>query len=356
MKALRFLLYTLAGIAFLVAASSFFARTTYYIERSIEIKAPFDTVYPQVRYFKNFEKWSPWHGLDDQQKNTLTGPDGAVGTTYAWDGNEDVGAGSQTIRYVSPDSIHIEVETLRPWKGKGPSFFRITPMGDKTRVTWAYNMYIGRPWNAAAMLTDVNARVGKDWERGLGNLKKLCEKLARKKYRGFEVLEYEMESRYYVGYRQKLDSAGVQAFYDENFPKALKAAKAMKSEVIGGISGLFWTWGDSTDMAATVPIKEEEDPEEGASIFPLGGAQAALIEYYGPHTGTGKAHMAMDSFLADRKLRVVPPMIEEYITDPATEKDTMKWLTKIIYFIAPQSDSLTLEPPAAAPPVKGKKK
>jgi hypothetical protein len=40
--------------------------------------------------------------------------------------------------------------------------------------------------------------------------------------------------------------------------------------------------------------------------------------------------------LAANNLVYVAPAIEEYVVTPATEKDTSKWLTKVIYFAEPQ--------------------
>ena len=42
----------------------------------------------------------------------------------------------------------------------------------------------------------------------------------------------------------------------------------------------------------------------------------------------------MDEYMKDFGLLNNPPIIEEYVTDPSTEKDPAKWLTKIIYYIA----------------------
>ncbi len=64
-----------------------------------------------------------------------------------------------------------------------------------------------------------------------------------------------------------------------------------------------------------------------------------MIDYYGAYDKIGEAHMAMDDCMADMKMRSVPPVIEEYVTDPASESDTSRWLTKVIYFIEPAVDS-----------------
>jgi effector-binding domain-containing protein len=53
----------------------------------------------------------------------------------------------------------------------------------------------------------------------------------------------------------------------------------------------------------------------------------------GGYSGIGKAHEAMDAYMASNKLEQKAPVIEEYITDPGSEPDSSKWLTKIMYLI-----------------------
>src|SRR5690348_16360263 len=69
----------------------------YKVERSIVIKAPVSTVYEEVRYFKNFNYWSPWYSLDTTATIEITGTDGEVGAKYSWTSKkDDVGSGSMT--------------------------------------------------------------------------------------------------------------------------------------------------------------------------------------------------------------------------------------------------------------------
>jgi effector-binding domain-containing protein len=56
-----------------------------------------------------------------------------------------------------------------------------------------------------------------------------------------------------------------------------------------------------------------------------------LVEYYGNPEGTGAAHGAIESYCKQQGLVAGEPAIEEYVTDPASEPDTSKWLTRIYY-------------------------
>ncbi len=348
MRALKILLYIVLGLAAAVIGLGFFATKEYHVERSIEINAPHDTVFEQVRFFKNFPKWSPWQGIDPKMKTSISGTDGEVGAAYTWSGNDDVGTGTQTIKSITPQRIDIELAFKEPWESVSPSFIKLEDKGAKTHVSWGFDMHIGFPWNAFAMFTNVDAAVGKDYEHGLANLKRICEELAHPKYRGYEVTESDIPVKYYVGVRKVVPFAEIPAFFMNTLPLAMSTVQEQGLPLAGAPSGLFWTHDDSTgtaDMAAVVPTSVEKKLGGGVGVFTVGGGRALVIDYYGVYDSTGKAHYAMGDYMTQKKLRNIPPAVEEYITDPGAEPDTSKWLTKIIYFVEPlPKDSLVRSP------------
>ena len=94
-----------------------------------------------------------------------------------------------------------------------------------------------------------------------------------------------------------------------------------------------------TDMAAAFPITENLLFGKPVTIFPMAAGRALQIEYLGAYDQLGEAHGAMDDYMAEKNLQMLPPVIEEYITDPGMEPDTAKWLTRIIYRVQPKPDS-----------------
>lgn len=342
MKALKILLYIVLGLGALWMLLGLFAKKEYHIERTAEINAPREIVFEQVHLFKNFKNWSPWHVYDPNMKTEITGTDGEPGARYSWVGNDKVGTGHQVMKSVTPGRVDIDVDW--GW-GPSPAFFGLTETADKkTNVIWAMDMRVAFPWNAFAMLTDVNAFVGKDFENGLANLKKVCEQIAHPRYRGYEVAEANLPVRYYLGVRKEVNFPEIPTFFSENLPKMMGLVTEQNLTMDGAPSGLFWSYDEQagkTDMAAAIPVTEQKKTE-GAETFPVGG-KALVIEYFGPYEATSEAHYAMDDYMTEKKLRSIPPAVEEYITDPSTEPDTMKWLTKIIYFVEYNPDSLAIE-------------
>src|SRR3954471_243454 len=69
----------------------------YHVERSQKIAAPAEVVFAQLADFKAWAGWSPWDKRDPNMRKTYEGPAGAVGSSYAWEGNSKVGEGKMTV-------------------------------------------------------------------------------------------------------------------------------------------------------------------------------------------------------------------------------------------------------------------
>src|SRR5262249_43623002 len=123
-----------------------------------------------------FESWSPWAKLDPAAKITYDGPATGVGASYAWDGNDKVGAGKMTItETTAPGSITQRLEILKPVQAPRTAHLTHAPQGDGTRVTGAMdgnNNYMAK---VMSLFMSMDASVGKDFESGLSNLKQVSE-------------------------------------------------------------------------------------------------------------------------------------------------------------------------------------
>jgi len=340
MKILKYLLYTVLVLGTLWLLLSLFAKKSYRIERSMEIEAARETVFEQVRLFKNFTNWSPWHFMDPNMKISIEGTDGEVGAVYKWDSNnEDVGKGYQKIVAANSGRLDYEVDF---GLGPSPSYFLIEGDSQKTKITWVIDMHLPFGMRAGGMLTDLNTYVGKDYENGLANLKKYCEALNPKTYRGFKVLVAERPVAYYFAMREVVDLQNVPQFLESHFPRLIQASEKADAKMIGHPNGFFWSFDTvalKTDMAAAIQLEKQTKATDSIQVFSFSG-KSLMIEYLGDYAKTGEAHLAMDEYMAEKKLQSIPPVMEEYVTDPVQEPDTAKWLTRIIYFVEPKRDSI----------------
>lgn len=96
--------------------------TTIEIVKSVSIKGPKEEVFNNVRYLKNFPKWSPFLAADPAQKYEVRGTDGTVGAQYHWDGNGGKDMGFQEITKIDElKFVGMKCDIQKPFTAK-PTF------------------------------------------------------------------------------------------------------------------------------------------------------------------------------------------------------------------------------------------
>jgi uncharacterized protein YndB with AHSA1/START domain len=150
---------------------------TFRVRRAATVNAPPDKIFPLINDFHQWANWSPWEGKDPAMKRSYSGPASGRGTVYAWEGNKNVGSGRMEITDASaPAKIVIKLDFLKPFEAHNTAEFTMLPQGDATNVTW--EMYGPAPFMSKVMQVFMNMdnMVGKDFEIGLANMKRLTEK------------------------------------------------------------------------------------------------------------------------------------------------------------------------------------
>ena len=169
-----------AVLAIAIAVVLILAATkpdTLRVQRAAVMKAPPEKVFPLINDFHQWVTWSPWENKDPAMQRTYSGPQSGKGATYAWDGNKNVGAGRMEILEASPPSkIVIKLDFLKPFEGHNTAEFTMLPQGEATEVVWV--MHGPAPFMSKVMQVFMNmdGMIGKDFETGLANLKRLTEK------------------------------------------------------------------------------------------------------------------------------------------------------------------------------------
>lgn len=145
------------------------------LSRSTTIQAPPDRVHALVDDFREWQKWSPWEGVDPDLDREYSGPDHGVGSTYHWSGNKKAGEGEMRITGSTPTSLVADLEFLKPFKATNVMSFALAPYGDATDVTWTIT---GRRNAVMSLMGKLffDKSIGKDFERGLAALKRESER------------------------------------------------------------------------------------------------------------------------------------------------------------------------------------
>src|SRR5262245_14173493 len=171
------IILAIAIAAILIRAAT--RPNTLRVQRTIDIKAPAESIFPLISDFREWLKWSPYEEKDPAMKRTYGGADSGKGATYAWDGDKNVGSGRMEILEVAaPSKIVIKLDFFKPFEGHNTAEFTMLPQGDATTVTWT--MYGPAVFMSKVMQVFMNLdhMIGRDFEVGLANLKKLTENRA----------------------------------------------------------------------------------------------------------------------------------------------------------------------------------
>jgi effector-binding domain-containing protein len=339
MKMVRLLFFFLLAVLVVVMALTLILPTSQKVERSVVINAPAAVIYQELIKLENFNKYSVWAQQDSAATYTLSGTDGTVGAVSSWSGHPEIsGDGKIEITALEENkSVTHQLHFTRPKEGNASSVFSLMENNGLTTVTWNFALATPRPWNIFNLFYSMDKEMGKDFEYGLSALKKAIESTnGIANTTTYEVNRMDFPATTFAVIRQKINWNDIQPFFAEHLPIIYKEAlKANASP--GTAAGLFYTWDEKnqqTDLAAAFPVNK--DSRINNNIINLTGipaSKAIYVNYFGDYDKAAGAINNLNTFINTKKLKQKYPIIWQYITDPALEKDTAKWLTKIVYLI-----------------------
>ena len=169
----------IGGLVALVLLLLGYASTrpdSFRVERSATIKAPPDKVFANLQDFKLWANWSPWEKLDPAMARTFSPATTGKGAHYTWAGDK-VGAGRMEFLEVTPSSqLKIKLDFTQPFEAHNVVDFTLKPQGDTTQVTWAMSGPSNLMVKVMHIFMSMDGIVGKDFEKGLADLKAVSEK------------------------------------------------------------------------------------------------------------------------------------------------------------------------------------
>ena len=87
-----------------------------------------------------------------------------VGSVYKWDGNKDVGEGTQTLTKVQQptDKVETHLHFIEPFEGEADAFIHLAEAGNGTKVTWGFDTRYSYPMNVMQLFVDMDEMMGKN--------------------------------------------------------------------------------------------------------------------------------------------------------------------------------------------------
>lgn len=305
------------------------------VERSIAINAPKEVVWEMISKIRNHDKWGPWREQDTAMVVTYEGEDGQPGFKSSWT-SDKAGSGSQTIASVVPgESIETDLLFTDPYESHAKGSIKMTESEDGIHVLWGFKMDQNFMMRAMSLFMSMDDAVGKEFEKGLNNLKRMCEEMPAKESTSYDIVETDFPGKSFMAHRETINMDKIYDFYSVNMAAVFKTCGENRVAVTGPASGIYYTWDEATkqtDVAAAVPVAADAKAVGSLTRIDLPARKALLIDFYGGYQNIMSAHNAMDDFMKAKGLKYAPPVLEEYTIDGMAEKDTAKWLTKIYYF------------------------
>lgn len=164
------------GLIILVIGLALTKPSTFRYTRSITIGATPKAVFDRINVLREWQHWSPWEGLDPALKRTYEGQAQGVGAVYGWEGNKKVGAGRMEITTAEPSSkVELTLEFFRPFKATNVTTFSLTSLGPNATVEWALSGQNNFMSKLFLVFVNMDKMLGKDFEKGLAQLKTLVE-------------------------------------------------------------------------------------------------------------------------------------------------------------------------------------
>lgn len=332
MKVLKIIGIIIAVLVVLVLVAGLIAPKDFNVNRSIVINASHETVFKGVSTFEQFGKWNPWNKLDSNQVITLEGTDGTIGAKRSWKGNSKIGEGSMTLAKAEPNSVEYKLDFIKPFEGHNIGYMNLETVEGGQKVTWGMKGSMPFPMNAMLLVMNMDKEGGKDFEEGLANLKALCESASST----YAIKEVDWAEKSCLSIRSLVNFADMPKFFGAHYP-AMAAAIGKAGAKPGIPLAVFYKYDEkamNADVVAAIPYEGKKVSAKGYAELNLPATKANLIDYFGDYNKMKPAYDEMTVFLKKNFNRENPDMVlEEYITDPMSEKDTAKWETKIYFFV-----------------------
>lgn len=177
MKFVKWLLVIIAVLLGLFVLVTAFLPKDYHLERTVAIDAPADRIYDQFADLRAWQDWNPWNELDPEMEITFGETVAGKGAWYSWK-SEAAGNGKMTILEADPPN-RVRFELIFEGYEDLPSYSTVylnPEEGDDTvQVTWTFEGTVGDQFFGRWMAVLVDTFVGKQYEQGLENLKRICE-------------------------------------------------------------------------------------------------------------------------------------------------------------------------------------
>ncbi|WP_295129025.1 SRPBCC family protein [uncultured Chitinophaga sp.] len=177
MQALFLTIGAIAVVVLVFFIVSLFLPPKVRVARSLFMKAPAEKIFHEINSLRNWRHWSPWHKQDQDpgMKNVYGATEEGPGATYRWESHRRKTGRGKLIITASKPFRFIAADIYFMGRGLMKGYYRLDPADGGTRVTWSFEAYTGNHPLRKLMGLMMDKWMGRDFEKGLNNLKQITE-------------------------------------------------------------------------------------------------------------------------------------------------------------------------------------
>ncbi|MCK8481574.1 SRPBCC family protein [Psychroserpens algicola] len=334
MKALKYILFLLLilfiGLAIYIAVQP----NSFEVERKRTINAPINMVYDNVIDFKNWEAWSSWAEADPEMVITLPEKTRGINGSYTWEDKDGVGV-MKTIDTKANETIVQEMQFAE--FPKSEVTWHLEPNGtNKTDVTWNISgKDLPFTFKAfAAFMGGMEKQIGPNYERSLEKLDSILVSDMKKYSITVEGIT-QHSGGFYLYNTTSCKMEDFKQKMQEMMPKIGAYAMANNIVMAGKPFVIYHKWDTENNtvmFSCCIPTTSKiitNDPEVlTGQLEPFKAVKTVLKGDYVNLEETWNKAMA---YIAENNL-IQPetgPVIESYLTDPASTPNPAEWITEI---------------------------
>ena len=335
MKAMKILSLALLIILLVVLGIGVFLPSRAHVERDISIIAPQATVFALLNDLNQQQKWSPWVESDPTARFTRSGPRRGVGATIEWDG-KIIGRGSQRINESMPFTRIVSSVDLGD-SSPAIATFLLDSDGVTTMVRWTLDMDFGRDLAARYFGLLSDKLVGRDYEKGLQNLKSMAESLPQADFGKLEIAELLVESITiaYLPTASVPQSAAISEAMGKSFFRILTFIDKNDLQAAGPPMSITRSFsGAELRFDVAIPIIDSDlgqiEDDSGVQLGTTYAGPALRARHIGPYRQLSATHARIAAYIAALGIERNGDAWESYVSDP-TQTNESELLTYVYY-------------------------
>lgn len=170
--------YIVAGLVLVIGAILLVASRKpdhFSYARSARINASPEKLFGMINDLREMNRWNPYALRETNGKAEYSGAASGPGQRFDFAGSKSGTGHVEILESQAPTSVAMRLAMVKPIKVDNRIDFTIAPAASGTQVTWAMSGPQPLLGKVMMMFIDCDKMMGRDFDEGLSNMKRLAE-------------------------------------------------------------------------------------------------------------------------------------------------------------------------------------